>query len=86
MFLLPRSFAHAAAWQEPWYGVKDIYSSFHLLKKSDINKLGFLPDPIMPGDYGKTLSATEIDDLVSYLMSAARATTNAKRNPDDEGE
>jgi len=60
--------------------------SFHLLKKSDVNKLGFLPDPIMPGDYGKTLSAAEIDDLVSYLVTAARATTNAKRNPDDEAE
>lgn len=60
--------------------------SFHLLKKSDVNKLGFLPDPIMPNDYGKTLSAAEIDDLVSYLLIAARATTNAKGNPDDEAE
>ena len=60
--------------------------SFHLLKKSDVNKLGFLPDPVMPNDYGKTLSAAAIDDLVSYLVTAARATTNAKRNPDDEAE
>jgi hypothetical protein len=40
----------------------------------------------MPGDYGKTLRAAEIDDLVSYLVTAARATTNAKSNPDDEAE
>jgi cytochrome c oxidase cbb3-type subunit 3 len=60
--------------------------SFHLLKKSDVTKLGFLPDPIMPNDYGKTLSAAEIDDLVSYLLTAARATTTAKGNPDDEAE
>ena len=61
--------------------------SFHLLNKSDVNKLEFLPDPIMPTDYGTTLSTSEIDDLVSYLVTAARASQSGpKRHPDDETE
>lgn len=61
--------------------------AFHLLKKSDVNKLEFLPDPIMPSDYGTTLTATEIDDLVSYLMTAARGPgSGAKRSREDEAE
>ena len=61
--------------------------SFHLLNKSDVNKFEFLPDPIMPKDYGTTLSSSEIDDLVSYLVTAATASqSGTKRNPDDETE
>jgi putative heme-binding domain-containing protein len=61
--------------------------SFHLLNKSGVNKLEFLPDPIMPKDYGKTLSSAEIDNLVSYLVTAARASQRGtKRHPDDETE
>ena len=61
--------------------------SFHLLSKSDVSKLEFLPDPIMPKDYGTTLSSSEIDDLVSYLVTVATASqSGTKRNPDDETE
>ena len=61
--------------------------SFHLLNKSDVNKLEFLPDPIMPKDYGTTLSSSEIDDLVSYLVTTATASqSGTKRNPDEETE
>lgn len=61
--------------------------AFHLLKRSDVDKLEFLPGPIMPGDYGTTLKAVEIDDLVSYLMTAARGSERLpKRSPEDEAE
>jgi len=61
--------------------------AFHLLKKSDVDKLEFRADPIMPSDYGTTLSATEINDLVSYLMTAARGPGSmAKRSAEDEAE
>jgi len=32
----------------------------------------------MPSDYGTVLSASELDDLVSYLASAARTTKQAQ--------
>ena len=61
--------------------------SFHLLNKSEVSKLEFLPDPIMPKDYGTTLSSSEIDDLVSYLVTVARASqSGTKRNPENETE
>jgi putative heme-binding domain-containing protein len=61
--------------------------SFHLLNKAEVSKLEFLPDPIMPKDYGTTLSSSEIDDLVSYLVTAARAgQSGTRRNLDDETE
>lgn len=44
--------------------------SFYFLLKSDVNRLEYDEHSMMPGDYGKRLSQTELNDLVSYLMSA----------------
>jgi hypothetical protein len=41
----------------------------------------------MPADYGKTLSASQLDDLVGYLMTAARKASEKpakKQNWEDE--
>lgn len=43
--------------------------SFHLVQKADLEKLEYLPQPLMPTDYGERLSRPELKDLVSYLMS-----------------
>jgi cytochrome c oxidase cbb3-type subunit 3 len=53
--------------------------AFHLLLKSDLEHLEFLPTPVMPPDYGSTLSAAELDDLVAYLVNVAR--TGRSANP-----
>ena len=47
--------------------------TFHLLPKTDLAHFEYLPKSLMPSDYGSVLSATELDDLVSYLVHAARA-------------
>jgi cytochrome c oxidase cbb3-type subunit III len=63
---------------------------FHLLMKSDLDRIEYPPQPLMPGDYAQRLSAAELNDLVSFLLRTAA--TNAKsgtrgagkRNPDDD--
>jgi cytochrome c oxidase cbb3-type subunit 3 len=46
---------------------------FHLLNKSDIRTQNYTGKSAMPPDYGTTLSAGELNDLVSYLLRASAA-------------
>lgn len=45
---------------------------FHLIQKREVATVKQSPQPLMPDDYGQTLSSAELDDIVGYLMSAAR--------------
>ena len=45
--------------------------AFHLLNKSDIRKLTYAGATAMPADYGSSLSALELDDLVSFLLRSS---------------
>jgi len=45
--------------------------TFYLLQKLDLTELGFDSSPIMPDNYGSILTGSEIDQLVSYLLSLA---------------
>lgn len=45
---------------------------FVMVKKADLKSLQYDSDTIMPKTYGSTLSAYELDDLVSYLMQLQR--------------
>ena len=64
--------------------------AFHSVVKSDVASIARNPKPLMPTDYGTTLSATELNDLVSFLMSTAQQnkTSDDKLNnePQDESE
>lgn len=51
---------------------------FHLIQKSEAAEIN-ADQPLMPDDYGKSLSPAELDDLVGYLMSVARANPGAVR-------
>lgn len=44
--------------------------SFHFFDKSMLRKVEYPANPLMPSDYGKTLTASQLDDLVSFLMNA----------------
>lgn len=48
--------------------IQDTDGQFHLFIKSDLRSLQCSPAPSMPGDYQQKLSATEIEDLVSYIV------------------
>jgi cytochrome c oxidase cbb3-type subunit III len=52
--------------------------AFHFLSRSEVARLEFLPGPIMPADYATTLKPAELDDLVSFLISAAAPEKNGK--------
>jgi cytochrome c oxidase cbb3-type subunit III len=64
--------------------------AFHLFQKSELAAFSRQPDSLMPADYAATLNRDELNDLVSFLMSAARgAKTDAaksKKTADDEEE
>jgi cytochrome c oxidase cbb3-type subunit 3 len=61
--------------------------SFHFVQKSEVGEITRLKDSLMPTDYGKTLSPSQLDDLVGYLMIAARKASEQparKHNWEDE--
>jgi cytochrome c oxidase cbb3-type subunit III len=61
---------------------------FHLLSKTDIKSKSYTGHSPMPSDYGSTLSAAELNDVVSYLLSAS-GSGNSKtkiRGPEDGDE
>ena len=71
--------------------LQSLDGTFHLFSKVDLDRLEFLPRSLMPSDYGSALSSGEIDDLVSYLVRAARATrqmqasgAESKREKEDD--
>jgi cytochrome c oxidase cbb3-type subunit 3 len=53
--------------------LQSLDGTFHLFSKKDLVHFEYLQKSLMPSDYGSVLSAAELDDLVSYLVHAARA-------------
>ena len=47
--------------------------AFHLFTKAELQSLVRSSEPLMPSNYGSTLSPDEIDDLTSFLVSSARS-------------
>ena len=60
--------------------------TFHLFQKAELQNVERQPKSLMPSDYGTILSASELDDLVSYLANAARKTKESQpsRRHEDE--
>lgn len=61
---------------------------FHFLAKSEIAELEYSAQPLMPSDYGSTLSPDELNDVVSFLMRAASTNTTQsetaeKKSPEE---
>jgi cytochrome c oxidase cbb3-type subunit 3 len=64
--------------------------AFHSVIKSDVASINRSATPLMPTDYGSTLSAAELNDLVSFLMSTAQKEKSSDvkldSEPQDEAE
>jgi cytochrome c oxidase cbb3-type subunit 3 len=58
--------------------VQSLDGTFHLFTKADLEHLEYLPKSLMPSDYGSSLTAAELNDLVSYLVRTARATKKVR--------
>ena len=59
--------------------------TFHFFSKADLKAIERAPRSIMPSDYGSKLSKTQLDDLVSYLLSVGKTAVSPQKHP-DEGE
>jgi cytochrome c oxidase cbb3-type subunit 3 len=59
--------------------------AFHFFQKSDLQKLEYQNQSLMPTNYAERLSHDELNDLVSYLMDASSSKDKpAKRAPKKE--
>jgi cytochrome c oxidase cbb3-type subunit III len=63
--------------------------TFHLLDRSGLESVTYDSHSLMPADYSQRLTPAELNDLVSFLMRAARADSepghrDEKRHDDDE--
>ena len=56
---------------------------FHLFSKAELRSFEYESHPLMPADYGTKLTRSEIDDLISYLLSSV---ANNKPKPPSEWE
>jgi cytochrome c oxidase cbb3-type subunit 3 len=52
---------------------------FHFLAKSELEGLEYSSQPLMPSNFGSTLSPDELNDVVSYLVSLAGANTRPSK-------
>jgi len=52
--------------------VQSLDGAFHLIQKAEVSEVKPASKPLMPDDYGKTLSPAELDDLVGFLMRTAQ--------------
>jgi putative heme-binding domain-containing protein len=64
--------------------------SFHFFQKSDLRNLERGETSLMPTDYGDRLSSSEVNDLVSFLVSATpdanKAVPSHKKKEEDDYE
>jgi cytochrome c oxidase cbb3-type subunit III len=51
--------------------------TFHFFQKSELRSLERLENSLMPTDYGERLGPSELNDLVSYLMTASPKASKA---------
>lgn len=56
--------------------------TFHLFLKSELQKLEYQSQPLMPANYGESLSRQELDDLVGYLQNASSIAISPERDKD----
>jgi len=57
--------------------------SFHFFNKSQLQKLEYSEESLMPSDYKARLTENELNDLASYLMTTADTTKAAAPRKDD---
>lgn len=52
--------------------------TFHLLIKSDLKRIDYPPQSLMPGDYRQRLEEHELNDLISFLMRTAAVNSKSQ--------
>lgn len=52
---------------------------YHLLQRTDLSRVQYTDHSLMPRDYGRRFTATELDDIVSFLIIAGRTSDKDAR-------
>ena len=60
--------------------------TFDFITKSDLESLEYNSQPLMPSDYGSTLTPDELNDVISYLMKVANVSGSGTPKKADEWE
>jgi hypothetical protein len=60
--------------------------TFHFITKSDIESLEYNSQTLMPSNFSSTLTADELNDVVSYLMKVANVNGSGTLKKVDEWE
>jgi cytochrome c oxidase cbb3-type subunit 3 len=58
--------------------------AFHFLLKSDLDRLDYASQPLMPSNYSSSLKADELNDLISYLMTLGKSNRSETDKEFDE--
>lgn len=53
--------------------LQTLNGAFHFLLKSDLDRLDYASQPLMPSNYSSSLKPDELNDLVSYLMTLGKS-------------
>jgi cytochrome c oxidase cbb3-type subunit III len=64
--------------------LQSLDGTYHLIMKSELQKLDYESQPLMPSNFGSSLTASELNDLISYLLSAA-GNADPQKNAKDRG-
>jgi len=64
--------------------LQSLDGNFHFLARSELKELDYDPQPMMPASIGSSLSTSELNDLISYLLSAAGNADPQARAKDHE--
>jgi cytochrome c oxidase cbb3-type subunit III len=62
--------------------LQSLDGTYHFLSKPEVEQMEFESKPLMPSDYGSTLSPAELNDLVSYLVKVAGPYSPGKHGGD----
>jgi putative heme-binding domain-containing protein len=65
--------------------LQSLDGAFHFIQKSEVAKLEPSAQPLMPDNFGQTLTPAELDDIVGFLMKTAKsAPEQAPKKPKRE--
>jgi putative heme-binding domain-containing protein len=58
--------------------------SYHFFEKTNVKNVEYQPGPVMPSNYSSTLSRGELNDIISYLITAAQNNNMAAASENQE--
>ncbi|HKT86898.1 MAG TPA: c-type cytochrome [Candidatus Sulfotelmatobacter sp.] len=64
--------------------LQSLDGTFHFIARSELKKIDYDPQPMMPASIGSSLTASELNDLISYLLSASGNANPQARAKDHE--